>query len=602
MPNENLAVFQLVTGMITHRKDVSKIRFWPQKPEFPLDAAEAQPFERTDPEAEGISSAYILDFLHTLRHTKEAVPHQLMILRRDKVIFECAFFPWKEGVWHSEYSLSKSLVGMAVGLLVEEGKMSLDMKISDVFPPGTIGFLNPAYNLTVRQLLTMSTTSSYNESGAIVNNTWTKNFLSSSLEGTPGKDFQYNSMNTYMLSSMLTKITGETVTEYLKPRVFEPLGIRDYFWEQSPERVTKGGWGLFMKPEDMAKLGTLYRHEGAWKGRQVVPAEWVKESTHKQIDTPQGYGYGYQMWMEDRPDSFAFTGMLGQNVLVYPDTEMVIVTNGGNRDMVENEVMMGILRRYWGASFDPSKMDLSDPQANKRLLKYKEKIENLPKRKEGPSSPEEKKGLFLFGKKEEEKKEKKDPAEEAMELLHGKSYLLEEQTMGLFPLVIQAFHNNYSDGIRMLRFRKEESGFFLDVLEGTVVFSLPVGFDDAPVYSLVEHGESYLVRALGEFARDEDGRLCLKVRIAYIEEACERLMKIFFEPDMNSIEIRMDETPGSRMIMEGLQTVRLEGGVEKMLMNFLKGSGAVDAYYRLIHDEIRPSTTGRKKRWLDLGQ
>jgi len=107
--------------------------------------------------------------------------------------------------------------------------------------------------------------------------------------------------------------------EYLKPRLFEPLGITDYLWEKCPRGITKGGWGLFMHTEDMAKLGQLYLNKGKWNGKQIIPESWAEASVMKKVDSIEGtYGYGYQLWMEERPGSFEYNGMLGQNVLIYP--------------------------------------------------------------------------------------------------------------------------------------------------------------------------------------------------------------------------------------------------------------------------------------------
>ena len=156
---------------------------------------------------------------------------------------------------------------MAVGLLIEEGKLRLDENIYDIFPDKVNSLLKifrPV--ITVENLLTMSSGITFNESGIVSGNDWVASYLNSTVNGTTGQIFQYNSMNTYMLSAIVTKRTGETLTEYLKPRLFQPLGITKYFWETCPAGITKGGWGLFLCAEDMAKLGQLYLQKGKWRG------------------------------------------------------------------------------------------------------------------------------------------------------------------------------------------------------------------------------------------------------------------------------------------------------------------------------------------------
>lgn len=160
---------------------------------------------------------------------------------------------------------------------VSEGKLSLDTKIVDVFRKNVslFGFIRQK-DLTVRHLLTMTSGVSFNETGAISGNDWVKGYLEAFCHHEPGTYFEYNSMNTYMLSAIITEITGETMLDYLKPRLFAPLGITWVFWETCPKGKNKGGWGLFLCVEDMAKLGQLYLDGGKWKGQQVIPEDWYE--------------------------------------------------------------------------------------------------------------------------------------------------------------------------------------------------------------------------------------------------------------------------------------------------------------------------------------
>lgn len=145
---------------------------------------------------------------------------------------------------------------MAIGLLIDEGKLSLDENIYNIFP----GKVNPLFKIfrpeiTVRHLLTMTSGVTFNESGIVSGNDWLESYLNAPVTGKPGTEFQYNSLNTYVLSAIVSAKTEMTLEEYLRPRLFEPLGITRYLWETCPKGITKGGWGLFICPEDMAKLG-----------------------------------------------------------------------------------------------------------------------------------------------------------------------------------------------------------------------------------------------------------------------------------------------------------------------------------------------------------
>lgn len=119
------------------------------------------------------------------------------------------------------------------------------------------------------------------------------------------------------------------------------------FWETCPKGITKGGWGLFLCPEDAAKLGILYLQHGSWKGQQLVPEDWVEMSLKRHVETPSSmsnYGYGYQLWKGGREESFNYNGMLGQDVLAYPDLNMVVVTNAGSKELFQNCVLLGIVK------------------------------------------------------------------------------------------------------------------------------------------------------------------------------------------------------------------------------------------------------------------
>ncbi len=185
-------------------------------------------------------------------------------------------------------------------------------------------------------------------------------------------------MNTYMLSAIVTELTGETLTEYLRPRLWEPLGITRIFWETCPMGITKGGWGLFLRPEDAAKLGMLYLQKGSWNGRQLVPAEWVEASCQPSAQAPEvmsTHGYGYQLWMGGREGSFNFNGMLGQNVVAYPDMNLVVVTNAGSHDLFQNCELMSVVKKYFETDFNPPETLSEDPAGFSLLCRTVEELE-----------------------------------------------------------------------------------------------------------------------------------------------------------------------------------------------------------------------------------
>ena len=376
MAKEQIAVAELVLNMILGKTGGTRVDYFPQKPDFPFDAVYEQAFVRATPESQGISSDLFAALLRELDASKDTEMHHFMALRHGKVICECNFAPYPKGMWHITHSMCKSITGMAIGMLIEEGKLKLDENIYDIFSD-QINALSKIFRpvITVENLLTMTSGVTFNESGIVSGNDWLESYLNAPVSEKPGTKFQYNSLNSYVLSAIITERTGMPMDEYLKPRLFEPLGITDYLWEKCPRGITKGGWGLFMHTEDMAKLGQLYLNKGKWNGKQIIPESWAEASVTKKVDSIEGtYGYGYQLWMEERPGSFEYNGMLGQNVLIYPDVDMVIVTNAGNEELFQDNVMLNIIRKYFPVDWMPKETLPENPIAYAKLQELTERL------------------------------------------------------------------------------------------------------------------------------------------------------------------------------------------------------------------------------------
>jgi CubicO group peptidase (beta-lactamase class C family) len=233
---------------------------------------------RSTPEAQGIASAAILSFVDAAEKQIDAL-HSFMLVRHGHIVAEVWWSPYNAKSPHSLYSLSKSFTSTAVGLAVAEGKLSLDDEVLKFFPEDAPS--QPSNNLKamrVRDLLRMSTGHQI-EPRRTSDQPWTKSFLAHPVPFKPGTHFLYNTSGTYMLSAIVQKATGMTVLDYLKPRLFEPLGIEHPTWETSPQGITAGGYGLSIRTEDIARFGQLYLQKGKWQGKQLVPETWVKAAT-----------------------------------------------------------------------------------------------------------------------------------------------------------------------------------------------------------------------------------------------------------------------------------------------------------------------------------
>jgi len=607
MAKEQIAVAELVLNMILGKTGGTRVDYFPQKPDFPFDAVYEQAFVRATPESQGISSDLFAALLRELDASKDTEMHHFMALRHGKVICECNFAPYPKGMWHITHSMCKSITGMAIGMLIEEGKLKLDENIYDIFSD-QINALSKIFRpvITVENLLTMTSGVTFNESGIVSGNDWLGSFLNASVNGKPGTEFQYNSLNTYVLSAIVTKRTGETLTEYLTPRLFGPLGITKYYWETCPKGITKGGWGLFLCAEDMAKLGQLYLQRGKWNGQQLVSEYWIEISTARHLKTQNGtYGYGYQLWMEQRPGSFEYNGMLGQNVIIYPDMDMVLITNAGNKEMFQDCIMLNIIRKYFPVNYHPADVLPESPLSYGLLKRLCGELENGENNNRSTSLRGGWKRNVVSKRKHSDKKysyrisaavDRPSDHHSFMRTVSGRTYVMEQQNIGIAPLFVQVFHNNMTDGISEISFTYDAGNFYVSFTEGEVIHKLPVGFGKAADGCVDLHGEHYLIATLGEFARDENDIPVLKLEVTFIEECVKRKAHIFFHED-NGIEIRWNETPGKKMILAGLSSI-----TEELSGNFLYNSLLGDhnitteLLHRLMEQTIEPAVRGYLKR------
>lgn len=340
-------------------------------------ASAAQPVPRSTPEAQGVPTHAVSDFVEAV--DKINTLHSFMIVRHGHVIAEGWWKPEAPDKPHVLWSLSKSFNATAVGLAIAEGKLNLDDPVLKFFPADAPA--NPSEHLKamkVRDLLTM--TCGHDKEPKIVNNAPTaKEFLAHPVPFEPGTHFQYNTFGSYMLSAIVMKVTGQTSLNFLKPRLFEPLGIEDPKWDASPEGPSLGGYGLFLCTEDIAKFGQLYLQKGQWNGRQLLPERWVAQATSKQVPNDQeGHskigidwtqGYGFQFWRCTH-NAFRGDGRAGQLCVVIPEKDMVVaITADANAFQQE---MNAIWDHLWASAGDAALPENAAGQA-----KLKEAVADL---------------------------------------------------------------------------------------------------------------------------------------------------------------------------------------------------------------------------------
>lgn len=323
---------------------------------------------RSGPEAQGIASPAIQDFVETADRSIESM-NSFMLVRHGKVVAEGWWAPYEPGLRHSLYSLSKSFTSTGIGLAIAEGKISLDDPVLKFFPDDAPEKPSDQLkSMRISDLLRMSTGHQSEPGLMMAKEPWTKVFLNHPVPFKPGTHFLYNTPATYMLSAIVQKATGQTMLDYLRPRLFEPLGIEDPTWDTSPQGVSLGGYGLSVRTEDIAKFGQLYLQKGQWQGKQLVPAAWIEAATARQTSNGSNpksdwdQGYGYQFWRA-RHGAYRGDGAFGQYCLVLPEQDAVIAITSGVKDM------QAVLNLIWDKLLPAFKSEslAADEDAHRKL-------------------------------------------------------------------------------------------------------------------------------------------------------------------------------------------------------------------------------------------
>lgn len=505
-----------------------------------------QPFLRVSPESQGISSAHIAAFIDELRRDRTLNMHSLLILRGGRLLAEAVFGAQELHVPKMTFSACKSITALAVGMLIDEGKLSLNTRVVDLFPDKTTPVTRLRYKeVTVEHLLTMTSGISFNEAECMTQTDWVRAAFNSLAAAKPGKVFAYNSLNTYLLSAVIVRLTGLSLTEYLRPRLWEPLGIATPFWETCPEGIEKGGWGLYLVPEDMAKIGQLVLQKGVWDGRRLISEQWLNTAASCKQEAPADYGdynYGYHIWVSRDETAFLFNGMLGQNVLGFPGTDILLVTNAGNDEMFQQSRYFALAKTYFGRDF---------PAAIAENESHRDRLAAAIAAAGVTAAPQPKLSWW---------RRLLAPAQQQLpaECYHwdGKALTavsLNAPSVGLLPMILQTVQNNYTGGITSLRFHVVKERFVMTYGETDEDHRFEVGFGRPQVTELYFHGEPYRVAVTGRFAANEDGETVLILTVDFVETPCTRTLKVVWGDRPRLCQAERPGKPFLSMLLEGIK-------------------------------------------------
>ncbi len=510
------------------------VPYYPQKTE--INKEESPTLPRSTPEAHGISSKRLYNMLSELEGERRCNIHNLMVIKDGEVISECSREGYGVNHFHLSHSMTKSVIGMAIGLLYDDGLLTLDTRLVDIFPE--IPYKDKRFSyITVEHLLTMTSGVPFGEAGSVTESGWSEAFFGSILKYHPGSEFFYNSMNSYILAKVAVELSGMSIRELVGRRIFEPLCIENYFWEIGPENVEKGGWGLYLSAESWAKLGLMFMSGGTYNGKRILSERWVRESCETRAISPDfngDFNYGYQLWVARESSQVLFNGMLGQNVWMCPDNNIIVVVQSGNNELFQDSPTLEIIRRHLGG-------EIEDPISFKDIPALRRKEADFLKVRRWVHPLDKHHGLFYFlGLRN------KTPYDESWNGILG-TYKFPENNSGILPLFVRAMQNNLETSIDEMSISREGESVWLTVKERDEIHRLEIGLYGYKETLLDFRGERYIVKAVGEAAHEADGSVTYRVELLY-PELPNTLMMSFKKTLKDRIAVSMAEIPNGDIV------------------------------------------------------
>jgi CubicO group peptidase (beta-lactamase class C family) len=345
------------------------------------NAMDTNLFPLASPESVGVSSKHILNFIDKAEEYGIML-HSVLMMGRGKLIAEGYYAPFTSDWMHRMYSVSKTFVSTAIGLLADEGRISLDDKICDYFKDKLPENPHPyILDMAIRDLLIMATThagSTYKPE----DKDWVWTFFNTEPTRPPGTVFRYDTSGSYVLNVLVERLTGKPFLEYLKDKMLRDLGFSEEAWcIKAPEGYSWGGSGVICTTRDLARLALVYMNKGNIGGRQYLSEEFIKAATSRQIDNAatgyrdykNGNGYGYQIWML-KDGGFGFCGLGVQLAVCIPKEDFIFVCTGDNQGTVQ--VYGGILDILWKEILEKLQPG-SLPEDEEAARKLEERLSSL---------------------------------------------------------------------------------------------------------------------------------------------------------------------------------------------------------------------------------
>ena len=481
------------------------------------------------------SKEYIDSFFNELESDHSIRPNRILIIQGDKVIAERYNYPYVKDSWDCVFSTSKTITALALGLLYDEGKVDLDMpavKILGIEKKVT----NKNKRITLRHLLTMSTGITFNEMETTASTRWIKSFFDSGTKFKLGSKFEYNSLNTYIVSACVDAISKKELGELVKERIFEPLDINDTYFDTSPEGHFKGGWGLYILPEDMAKIGIMIRDGGVYNGKRILSEEWINMMTHTQFEATKCnhiLDYGFQMWVDDKRNFCVANGMYDQNIMIYRNSGTVLVTACANNEAFHGGNLYKIAMKYFG----------SKEMGSFALCTHS-----------GTRNLQNETGLMYY-----------------FDQIKDKKYIPVNKicnSCGILPLLIQNELGTYVKGIKGIYFKQEGDRYFFVVTENRKENELEFNFKNGVRKIYDFYGNLYDVSIDARFILSGKSEPFLIIRVFFLEFSSSRYFTVKFSKDSDIISLELSENPGMDFVNSIIEVQ--DENIKKLATNILK--------------------------------
>lgn len=520
------------------------------------------------PEEVGVSSGAISAFLDEMEKNGTDI-HSFMVIRHGKVAAECYRAPFTKDRPHAMYSVSKTVTATAIGIAAQEGLLSLGERVRDIFDDYTKNLKDTRLDsLTIEHLITMTSGKDPSVFADKSKGNWMEYFFSSPWYNDPGKEFRYINENIYMLSAIIKRKTGKSIREFLTPRLFEPLGIDYPFWETDTYGIEAGGWGLYLKTEDLAKIMLLYSNKGIYNGKRILSEEWVKFASERRIDTPKEIdsdakvGYGCCLWRCEKFNGYRADGMFSQYGVVFEDYDAVLVVTAA---IAQQQICRDFLWKYFPAAFTQEK---DKPDASYSVLRARLEsatLDALPRLSD--SSYEEK--------------------IDGCEIKFRKKILLNliGFPMSMLPLAVTYMTTDRAGNIDNMVLKFYRRDCTMKWTEGDETNEIPVGLDGKYRYGTMRLGQiDYKVCSTAQWL--ERDRLYIQVRP--VETIGKRNLNIkFFEN--GKVKMKPSSNPDVYSI-----AMSLANGFE-MLVNNKRITDRIIPLFRFAPNLIEPTLKGRIK-------